>query len=228
MTDLELIFATVHRQLRPRTPIPEIKIEFFPFVGLNHTARLHHNRLAVRVSDLFRDAPPEVYRSLAFILLAKLYRKTVDAFYHRIYRSFILTPDIQERARAARTERSRRVCIVSGRGRHVDLEPLFYRLNQEYFGGTLSQPQLSWSMKKSRYILGRYDSTNNVIFISRIFDAQNVPTYVVEYILFHEMLHLKHRSRIEDCRMIVHTREFKDDEKTFRDYQKAKLFLKQI
>src|SRR5438105_2332398 len=124
MTEIESIFATVHRQLRPRTPLPEIKIEFFPFAGINHTARLHQNRLAVRLSDIFTDAPPQVYQSLAFILLAKLYRKTVDGFYHRRYRSFILTPDIQERARVARSERSRRVCITSGRGRHVDLEPL--------------------------------------------------------------------------------------------------------
>ena len=35
--DLESIFKTAHCQLRPRTPIPEIKIEFFPFAGLNHT-----------------------------------------------------------------------------------------------------------------------------------------------------------------------------------------------
>src|SRR5689334_5537939 len=112
MIELELIFATAHRQLRPRTPIPRIKIEFFPFVGLNHTARLHENQLAVRLSDIFTDAPAEVYQSLAFILLAKLYRKTVDAFYHRTYRSFILSPHIQERARIARSERSRHVCVA--------------------------------------------------------------------------------------------------------------------
>jgi len=228
MTELELIFTTVHRQLRPRTPIPRIKIEFFPFVGLNHTARLHENQLAVRLSDIFTDAPTEIYQSLAFILLAKLYRKTIDAFYQRTYRSFILSPHIQERARIARTERSRHVYTDGGRGRYVDLEILFQRLNDEYFGGTLLAPRLSWSVKKSRYVLGRYDATNNVIFISRVFDAQNIPTYVIEYILFHEMLHLKHRSRIEDCRMVVHTREFKAEEKTFRDYQKAKLFLRNI
>ncbi len=228
MTELELIFATAHRQLRPRTPLPEIKIEFFPFVGINHTARLHQNRLAVRLSDIFTDAPSEVYRSLAFILLAKLYRKTVDGLHHRTYRSFILTPHIQERARLVRSQRSRQVCITTGRGRHFDLERLFRGLNQEYFQGTLSQPQLSWSAKKSRYVLGRYDITKNVIFISKIFDDSDVPAYVVEYILFHEMLHLKHRSRIDDCRMVVHTPDFRAEEKTFRDYEKAKYFLKHI
>jgi hypothetical protein len=228
MTELESIFAAAHRQLRPRTPVPEIRIEFFPFAGLNHTVRLHQNRLAIRLSDIFVDAPAEVYRSIAFILFAKLYRKTVDDFYYRNYRSFIMADDIQERARAARNQRSRRVRLAGPRGKYVDLERLFNRLNEEYFGGSLAQPRLSWSIKRTRYILGRYDATHNVIFISRIFDVPNLPPYVVEYVLFHEMLHLKHRSRVHDSRVMVHTPEFKADEKTFRYYEKAKLSLKLI
>ena len=228
MTELESIFATAHRQLRPRTPLPEIRIEFFPFAGLNHTVRLHQNRLAIRLSDIFVDAPAEVYRSLAFILFAKLYRKTIDDFYYRHYRTFIMADHIQERARAARNQRSRRARLAGPRGRYVDLEPLFNRLNEEYFGGSLDQPRLSWSVKRSRYVLGRYDATHNIIFISRIFDVPNLPPYVVEYVLFHEMLHLKHRSRIHDSRVMVHTPEFKAEEKTFRDYEKAKLSLRLI
>jgi len=225
MQELEPIFAAAHRQLRPQTPLPEIKIEFFPFAGLNHTARLHENRLIIRVSDLFTDAPSEVYWSLALILLGKLYRKTIDSSYHRTYRAFILTEDIQERARIARTKRSRRIHARDARGRHVDLEQLFDDLNQEYFAGSLARPRLSWSRKKSRHVLGRYDATHNIIFISLVFDVPDVPQYVVAYILFHEMLHLKHRSRVDDSRLMVHTAEFKAEEKRFREYQKAKLWL---
>jgi hypothetical protein len=43
----------------------------------------------IRVSDIFIDAPDEIYHSLALILLAKLYRKRVDTAYHRTYRTFI-------------------------------------------------------------------------------------------------------------------------------------------
>src|SRR5438093_11439337 len=105
MQDLESIFKRAHRELRPRTPIPEIKIDFFPFAGLNHTARLHENRLMIRVSDIFTDAPPEIYHSLAVILLAKLYRKKIDHTYHEAYRTFILTETMQERARIVRNDR---------------------------------------------------------------------------------------------------------------------------
>ncbi len=226
MHDLVAIFSAAHRQLRPRTPLPEIKVEFFPFAGLNHTARLHENRLIVRLSDIFTRAPGEVYHSLALILLGKLYRKKIDGSYHRTYRTFILTDDIQEQARIARTDRCRLVRPGRAHGRHIDLDAVFDRLNSQYFNGSIDKPRLFWSVKKARSVLGRYDSTHHAIYISRLFDSPAVPMYAVEYVLFHEMLHVKHRSRVHESRLIVHTPEFRLEEKRFLHYEEAKLWLK--
>jgi predicted metal-dependent hydrolase len=226
VTELEQIFVTAHREIRPRTPVPEIKIEFFPFAGLNHTARLHENRLKIRVSDIFANAPLDVYRSLALILLAKLYRKKIDDSYHRTYRSFILTEDIQERARVARIGRCRHRRTRGSRGSHIDLEEVFNRLNDYYFKNELAKPRLSWSVKRAHYVLGRFDSTQNTIFISRIFDSTEIPLYVVEYVMFHEMLHVKHHSQVQHSRLIVHTPDFKHEEKEFSMYAEAKSWLK--
>ncbi len=226
--NLELIFRAAHRQLKPRTPLPELRVEYFPFAGLNHTARLQEGRLIIRVSDIFVDAPQEVINSLALILLAKLYRKKVDALHHGAYRTFILSNTIQERARIARNTRCRLTRLTNSRGRHIDLDALFNRLNEQHFGGALDKPRLSWSAKKARYVLGRYDSTHHAIFISRMFDSPHVPSYVVEYVMFHEMLHVKHQSQIQESRILVHTPEFKQDERRFLHYQEAKLWLKGI
>jgi predicted metal-dependent hydrolase len=228
MQDLVSIFSIAHRELRPRRALPDIRVEFFPFAGLNHTARLHENRLVVRLSDIFRNAPAEIYHSLALILLAKLYRKKVDTSHHRTYRTFILTEDIQERARVARTHRGRLGRPIASRGRHIDLNVLFDELNEKYFAGSIDKPQLSWSAKKARYVLGRYDSTHHTIYISRVFDTPNFPPYVVEYVMFHEMLHVKHQSQVHDSRLIVHTPEFKKEERSFSHYQEAMLWLKGI
>ena len=228
MEDLESIFRRAHRELRPKTSIPEIRIEFFPFAGLNHTARLQENRLIVRVSDIFTDAPPEIYHAIALILLSKLYRKRIDQWYHRTYRTFILSDTIQERVRVVRSDRCRLVRTRGAQGRHVDLNSMFDRLNEQYFANGLPKPHLSWSTKKSRYVLGRFDMTHDTIFISRLFDSLDVPLYVTEYVMFHEMLHVKHHSRVEDSRLRVHTPEFKADEKRFAQYSPAKFWLKQI
>ena len=228
MENLETIFKTAHREIRPRTPLPELRIEFFPFVGLNHTARLHENRLIIRVSDIFSDAPADIYRSLALILLGKLYRKKIDKTHHQTYRAFILSDKIQERARLVRTDRSRLSRTRGSRGRYLDLNELFDRLNQQYFASTLSKPRLSWSARSARYVLGRFDQTHNTIFISRFFDSPQIPLTVTEYVMFHEMLHVKHHSRVQDSRLIVHTPEFKTDEKRFAHYAEAKDWLKRL
>jgi hypothetical protein len=226
--NLEGIFSSAHRELKPRTPVPRLEINFFPFAGINHTARLSAGQLTIRISDLFNEAPPDVHHALAIILLSKLYRRKADVSYHRTYRAFILSHEIQERARAARSHRGRAARVTQPQGRHVDLEELFVRLNSQYFGGVLERPKISWSEKRSRHILGRYDSTHHAIFISRLFDSAAVPEFVVEYVMYHEMLHLKHQTQVKDCRVVVHTPEFKKDERQFDRYEEARFWLKSL
>ncbi len=72
------IFHEEHRQLRPGTALPELKIEFFAFANVNNTIRLREGRLLVRLSDLLEGAPEGVVRAIAHILLAKMYRKPID------------------------------------------------------------------------------------------------------------------------------------------------------
>src|SRR5204863_3001784 len=105
LVQLDPIFRAAHLQLKPRTPVPSIQAEYFPFAGLTHTARYREDRLLIRVSDLFVDAPQPVMQALATILLAKLYRRPVDSDIHDTYRRFIVGSEIQERARLARTQR---------------------------------------------------------------------------------------------------------------------------
>jgi hypothetical protein len=225
---LEPIFKAAHSELKPRTPPPTIAIEYFPFAGLNHTARFRENHLQVRVSDLFVDAPQTVIHALALILLAKLYRRKLDNTVHRTYRGFILSANIQERARAARFARGRIQTGNGPYGRHVNLEESFDRLNSTYFGSGLDKPRITWSVQGSRRTLGRYDSTRHSISISRIFDSPQVPGFVVDYVMFHEMLHVKHQSCIHDCRILVHTPEFRAEERSFPQFKEATLWLKKI
>jgi hypothetical protein len=46
--------------------------------------------------------------------------------------------------------------------------------------------------------------------------------------MFHEMLHVKHQSRVESSRLIVHTPEFKNEEKRFAQFEQARQWLKHL
>ena len=43
-----------------------------------------------------------------------------------------------------------------------------------------------------------------------------------------KMLHLRHQTRIQDCRVIVHTPEFKAEELRFNEYEDAKNWLRHL
>ena len=64
--------------------------------------------------------------------------------------------------------------------------------------------------------------------VSRVFDQQLVPGYAVEYIVYHEMLHLKHPVKLRGSRRCVHGPEFQAEEKLFPELEKARAFLKML
>jgi len=222
---LAQLFRESHHELRPRSPIPELRVEFFSFANLNNTIRLRDGRLLVRISDLLEGAPEYVLRAIAHILLAKMYRKPVDRQHAMRYRRYVSTQHMSSKAHLVRQLRGRKR-IISARGHAYDLENIFDDLNRQYFFGLLARPQMSWSGGRARNRLGHYDPAHNAIVVSRVFDHPRVPRYVLEYIVYHEMLHLKHPVRLRGSRRCVHSAEFQAEEKLFARLEDAKEFLK--
>jgi predicted metal-dependent hydrolase len=221
------IFEESYRELRPRAPIPEIAIQFFPFANVNNTIRLREGRLLVRLSDVLEGAPESVLRSIAHILLAKMYRKPIDRGYSTRYRKYISSHDISSKAHLLRQMRGRKR-IDAPRGRVYDLNQIFDDLNARYFFGLLARPHLTWSQNHARNSLGHYDPAHNAIVVSRVFDHPHVPLYAVEYIVYHEMLHLKHPVKLRGSRRCVHSAEFQAEEKLFPQLEQTKLFLRRL
>jgi predicted metal-dependent hydrolase len=84
---------------------------------------------------------------------------------------------------------------------------------------------MTWSREHARNRLGHYDPAHNAIVISRVFDHPRVPEFVVEYIVYHEMLHLRHPVKVRGSRRCVHSAEFQADEKLFPRLTEAQKFL---
>ncbi|HZT74566.1 MAG TPA: M48 family peptidase [Terriglobales bacterium] len=227
MRDLAPTFLAVFRELKPRTPYPEFKIEFYPFASINSTIRRQDGRIRVRLSDLLEAAPEPVIEALAQILLRKLYRKPIPAQYNARYRRFVGRQEIAAKAHLIRQIRGRKR-LAGAQGAHYDLDEIFADLNQRYFYGLMAKPALSWAPAAARRNLGHFDPAHNAILISRIFDRPRVPRYVLEYIVYHEMLHLKYPVRMKGSRRCVHPPEFQAEERRFAQWQAAEAALKRL
>ena len=221
------IFQESYSELRPGTSVPELKVEFFAFANVNNTIRLRDGKLLVRLSDLLEGAPETVLRAIAHILLAKMYRKTIDRSRAARYRKYVGSHEIVRKAHLVRQIRGRKL-LRSPRGHFYDLDAIFEELNTRYFYGLMARPRMSWSQTKTRRILGHYDPAHNAIIISRIFDHPAMPRYVLEYIVYHEMLHLKHPVKLRGSRRCVHSPEFQAEEKLFPQAPEANAFLKRL
>ena len=224
---VEEIYHRVYRELRPRAPLPAFAVDYRPFANVNSFIRVDNGSVHVRMSDLLEGAPAPVHEALAHILLGKLYRKPISGKFNRRYRLFLNRSDVRRKMLLLRQMRGHKP--VSGpQGEHYQLEEIFEELNRRFFDGLLARPELSWSRTRSRTMLGHFDPAHNAIIISRVFDRPEVPRLLVDYIVFHEMLHLRHPVEHGRARRSVHTREFKQAERAFPRLEEARALLKSL
>jgi len=221
------MFQRVFTRLGCAERPPRFHVEFFPYSNLALTVRRRGDDVLVRLSDLLARAPRPVLEEAAALLLGR--------FYGRKPAKPLVAPYL-EYARSARTRerlhrmRRKRVVpqAVAPQGRAFDLEAVFDRLNRAYFGGELRRPSLGWSRRAWRRQFGCYDPGPRQILLNRRLDRPGVPATAVEYVMFHEMLHVKHPTRRSGCSLVSHSPEFREEEKRYPDYVRARKYLDRL
>lgn len=204
---------------------PQFQVQFHCYTDLTLTIRIRQDVAHVRMSDVLEDAPVAVLEAAAALLLARLYRRKAPRSLLETYRLYSYEQTTREKLHTLRRSRARRNDHYPA-GTHFDLEPIFDRLNREYFDGALRKPRLGWSRRAWTSQLGCYDHALDQIVMNCLLDRDGVPEFAVAYVLYHEMLHIKHPMRYARCRRESHTREFRREEKRFPDYARATRFLK--
>lgn len=222
--ELRRIYKDLIVSIKNPRPRPNLKIEFYPYVGINNRIFLRNEQIHVKISDLLCDAPLELHRALAEILLRKLYRKKVPANISQIFQDYIKQTEVRQKSIETRRTRGRKI-LRGSEGTHYDLAEIFNLLNQIYFEGKIPKPTLTWSNTNTSRILGHHDSAHNSITISKSLDDNRVPRFVVECVMFHEMLHIKHPTKYINGRRYSHTPAFRRDEREFAFFVESEAWI---
>jgi hypothetical protein len=111
------------------------------------------------------------------------------------------------------------------KGTFHDLRALYEEINEAYFGGMISAA-VTWGSGRPRCAarkrtLGSYSERSHTIRINTMLDQKTVPRYYVSFVVYHEMLHAALGMPRTNNRRSVHSREFRRQERLFRDYEKA-------
>jgi predicted metal-dependent hydrolase len=170
----------------------------------------------MRLHHMFRQAPDDVWQSLV------AYIRDADAAAQRLLRAYIRhhqhlirqPPQPQRRPRVLRTQ-----------GHHFDLEAIYRELNQTYFGNRV-RARITWSRQppkrpRTSIRFGSYHAGDRLIRIHRLLDQPFVPGYVIENVVFHEMLHQLIPRRHLNGRWCIHPPEFRQQEQQFPHHQRA-------
>lgn len=113
-------------------------------------------------------------------------------------------------------------------GRHYDLDAVFARVNDSLFAGAMQRPQLVWTRRETLRTFGHYQFVRDRLTISKSLDSPDVSPLVIDFIMFHELLHKKHGLSPAGNRLVAHTDAFRRDERTFPDYDLAERELKRL
>ena len=174
----------------------------------------------VSLHKMFLKAPPSVVDALAGYLKEKKKRipQSIKAFIGSHAATLDYTHLIDPKS-------------LSTQGRYVNLYPIYHKLNDLYFQGKLHL-RMTWfgdavAKNRAKISLGLYYDSMRLVKIHRLLDNPIVPLYVIEYIVYHEMLHFVCPPDVDEkgiCR--AHGKEFKALERYFYRYLEARSWLK--
>jgi hypothetical protein len=208
-------------------PPPHFRVEFYPYSSLTLTIRRREEQMIVRFSDLLQRAPLTVLEGAAALLLAKIYRRRTPRALIAAYNEYAKSHRTRKRIHQMRSGRVRPASLDAA-GLQFDLNAMFDDLNVKFFHSALDKPHLGWSTRRWRRQFGSFDPGPNQILLNRRMDRAEIPQCVVEYVLYHEMLHVKHPTRKSGCSLISHSPEFREEEKLFPEFERARKMLDRL
>lgn len=224
MTDFEEPACSAAALLGIHQPVQIVERRF---AGIRASAELKGGNITLKISDGYRAASRDAVVGLCLDLFSKLLRRRVqDNAYVQAYRQFMKSQQTHALHKNLRLERGRKRRLEA-QGQRYNLNEITARLVAENpVLQTLPVPPLGFSRNESLTRLGFYDEETHEIVISKTLDKKTVPIFVIEYVVFHELLHAKHPSRHNTHRRTVHPRAFRQDEKKYPLYGDALAWLR--
>jgi hypothetical protein len=220
---IDALFRNIYEDIF-KAPSPRIVVQYYPYSTIKATIRREDGTVYARLSDVLGEAPADIKKVIGTILLCKLMRAECPREAVLAYKGYLNSPEIMNQYNELRRTRGAKI-LLGPKGRFHNLEDSFHRVNRQYFCGDMPKPQLTWSVKRTRARLGHEDAAMNTVVISRSLDRFEVPEYVLDYVMYHELLHIRHGSKYKDGRTRIHTREFRADERKCAQWREAECWL---
>ena len=179
------------------------------FKPYNARMQRRGNELQLRLSYDWKEIDSNIVQGLVQVLLLRMFGGKQKTLSIDLYHSFLKKiPEVTERGESDPL-----------------LEKTFTRLNERFFAGFMEKPTLAWG-QASTSTLAHYNLHTDTIVVSTL--LKNAAVELLEYVLYHEMLHKKHQFTSSGKHTRFHTSAFRDEEKKFGETERLERELQQF
>ncbi len=203
------LLETAFKELYPDKTGYTFELNYGSLHGYNGNIMMRWKNITCNLSVKWKPISDDIQIGMIQTLLVRLFKAKKNTMNIDLYNSFV---------------RNLHLAIPKTR---IDpsLKESFDRMNTQYFEGSLEISNLAFAGTSDRK-LGSYNYKTDTIKISNVF--KELPQRYLDYVMYHEMLHKKHKFKDKNGRSFYHTCQFKKDEKKYEGSETIEKELNQL
>lgn len=170
------------------------------FKGFNANVIKKGNYIEFRLSRNWEPVSNDIKMGLIQELMVKLFKRNINTYHMDLYNIFL---------------KKIHIAIPKTLNDPI-LNSSFQKVNDQYFLGFIEKPNLVWG-NHSLSKIGSYDYGTDTISISQA--LKDAPQEILDYVMYHEMLHKAHKFTSKAGRSRHHTKKFRTAESAFKNQE---------
>jgi predicted metal-dependent hydrolase len=200
-------------------PSHDLQIRIREYRGTVIRASRNHHGLRISLHTALAAAPEDMFRAALRCILRRLSRKAPFPGDQSQLAAFC-----RDLASAPDRPDERPAPVIQACGQFFDLAEVFRRVNKMYFQDRLQARSIGWTKGPARSRLAYCRPETGEIRVSRLLDRPDVPEWFIEYLVYHEALHLMIPPLRGPRRTTWHHKQFREMEQAFPHYDAAQRF----
>jgi predicted metal-dependent hydrolase len=174
------------------------------------------------VSDYLRNADQDVIEGIARTIFSRISGRKMES--QKTMEEWLTNDEFSKMNRPTYLRRSRNL-TKSAKGKVRDLTESYNRLVEQNIIPQMDDVAFTWTKEPNIRRIGYCSILMKVIAISSIFDTETIPEFVLDYVVYHEMLHMM---RGFDPFGKLHDAEFQKEERKYPLMKESEEWLKRL
>ena len=165
------------------------------FSGYNANVKMQGKKISFNLSSAWKGVDEEIQIGLLQSLLCKIFKKKTETMNIKLYHGFLKNIHV----------------ALPKKDCEPELLESFNTVNERFFSGSMDISSIQWGNESTR-LFGSYDYGTDTIKLNPLLSGKK---HLLDYVMFHEMLHKRHKFSSSCTRTFHHTPAFRKEENMY-------------